>query len=244
LGQAAGRGVMTAAVFVPGLLCTGDAFARQCAAFDRDLDIQIADHTGQDSIGGMASAILAAAPERFVLVGLSLGGIIALEMMVQAGDRVSGLVLVDTGARADSAEQAERRAAFVGFAEQAGLRAAMEKSIPLMLHEKRQNDERLRETLFNMAESSGLEVFERQQRALAGRRDYRADLAKIASPTLVMVGEADAMTPVDRARELADGIGRARLEIIAGCGHLSTLECPDEVNGHIASFLRDYALLG
>ncbi len=235
---------MTAALFVPGLLCTGEVFAPQSAALARDLEISIADHTGEETIGALAGAILAAAPERFVLVGLSLGGIIALEMVVQAAERVSGLVLIDTSARADSPEQAARRLGFIEFAEQAGLRAAMEKSIPLMLHETRQNDPVLRETLLDMAESSGLDVFKRQQAALAGRGDYVAGLAGIACPTLVIVGEADAMTPADLSYELAAGIENAQLEIIPGCGHLSTLECPDEVNGMITAFLRDRALAG
>jgi len=235
---------VTRALFVPGLLCTGDVFAPQRAALSPALEIEIADHQGADSIEGIAGGILARAPGRFVLVGLSLGGIIALEMALRAPERIEALVLIDTSARADTSEQAARRRCFITFAAQDGLRRAMEKSIPLMLAESRQEDPRLRETLFAMAEACGLDVFSRQQGALAGRRDYVGRLGAVSCPTLVIAGEADAMTPPELAGELAAGIPGARLEIVAGCGHLSTLECPEEVTALIAAFLRGHGLMG
>lgn len=233
---------MVQILFVPGLLCTGEVFAPQIEALGEGHEISIADHTGHDSIAALARAILAAAPERFVLVGLSLGGIIALEIMAQQPKRVMGLVLIDTSGRADTPEQAGRRIGFIEFAEQNGLRHAMEKSLPLMLHEARQNDARLRELLFGMAEATGLDVFKRQQSALAARASYLDQLPSMSAPCLVIVGEADAMTPPDLGQELATGIPGAEFEMIAGCGHLSTLECPEFVSRLIASFLARNAL--
>ena len=194
---------MRQAVFIPGLLCTGEVFAPQRAALVDAFEISIADHIRDDSIEGIAETILAAAPERFVMVGHSLGGIIGQEVMAQQPERVEALVLIDTSARADTSEQAARRIGFIDFAEYQGLPVAMAKTLPLMLHESRLQDPDLKDVLVRMAEACGIGVFKRQQAALAGRRDYRgADLAAITSPTLVIVGEADAMTPLDLSRKL------------------------------------------
>jgi pimeloyl-ACP methyl ester carboxylesterase len=75
-------------VFVPGLGCTEDHFSDQIATFRGDIAISVADHTRPDTISGIAGAILAAAPHRFALCGLSMGGYIAFEIMRQAPDRI------------------------------------------------------------------------------------------------------------------------------------------------------------
>ena len=87
-----------------------------------------------------------------------------------------------------------------------------------------------------MTEETGLEVFKRQQEAIIGRPDNRPFLAEIDVPTVVIVGELDQMTPVKVAREMADAIPGARLEVIPGAGHLPTLETPEAVN----DILRDW----
>ena len=91
----------TKLVLVPGFLCTGALWAPQMAALADIADISVADHTRHDTMVGIAKSILAAAPERFALAGLSMGGYIAYEIVRQAPQRVTRLALLDTGARAD-----------------------------------------------------------------------------------------------------------------------------------------------
>ena len=93
----------TKLVLVPGLLCTKALWAPQMAALADIADISVADHTRHDTMAGIARSILAAAPERFALAGLSMGGYIAYEIMRQAPERVTRLALLDTGSRADRA---------------------------------------------------------------------------------------------------------------------------------------------
>src|ERR1019366_536693 len=96
-------------VLVPGLNCSARLYAEQIPALWRFGPVTVADHTRDDSIPAIAGRILAAAPPRFALAGLSMGGYIALDIMRQAPGRVVKLALLDTGARPESAEQTERR---------------------------------------------------------------------------------------------------------------------------------------
>jgi pimeloyl-ACP methyl ester carboxylesterase len=220
----------TKLVLVPGLLCTGALWEPQIAALSDIADCMVADHTGHDSLAGIARSILAAAPERFALAGLSMGGYIAYEIVRQAPERVERLALLDTGSRADTPERTAGRRDLVATAGREGMRRAQELLMPLLIHPSRFGDKPLVDTILQMAVDTGPEAFERQEEAIIGRPDNRPFLPSIRCPTLVLVGQDDALTPPDLAREIADGIPGARLEIIPDCGHLSTLERPEAVN--------------
>src|SRR5205809_3821515 len=104
-------------LLVPGLNCSPRLYSPQIPALWRFGPVTVADHTRDDTMAAIAARILAAAPPRFALAGLSMGGYIALEMLRQAPDRVLRLALLDTGARADSPEQRERRLRLIAMAE-------------------------------------------------------------------------------------------------------------------------------
>ena len=104
-------------IFVPGLGCTEKLFAEQIASLRGDVAISVADHTRHDTMSGIARAIRAAAPDRFALCGLSMGGYIAFEMMRQAPGHVERLALLDTTALTDTPEQTERRLKLIALAQ-------------------------------------------------------------------------------------------------------------------------------
>ncbi len=234
---------MTDAVFIPGLLCTRDLFAPQDAAFGSRLNIAIGDHTRHDTMAAIAAHILAGAPRRFVLAGLSMGGYIAFEIMRQAGERVSALVLIDTGPHADRPEQTARRKELIALGSAEGIEPVIEALLPLFVADDRLDDAALAGTVRRMAAETGTETFARQQRAIMGRPDSMPTLARIACPTLIVVGDRDVLTPPALAQEMADGIRGATLATIAGSGHLSTLERPEAVNAAIGTFLEQAALV-
>src|SRR5262245_10857853 len=227
----------TKLVLVPGLLCTGALWAPQIAALADIADCQVADHTQHDTMAGIARAILAAAPERFALAGLSMGGYISYEILRQAPDRVERLALLDTGSRADTPERTAARRDLIATAERGGVRRAQELLMPVLIHASRLGERALVDTVLQMAVDTGLEAFKRQEAALIGRPDNRPLLASIRCPTLVLVGREDALTPPDLAREIAAGIPGAKLVIIPDCGHLSTLERPEAVNRALRAWL-------
>ena len=199
--------------------------------------VTIADHTRDANIADIARRILADAPRHFHLVGLSMGGYIAFEVLRQAADRVGKLALLDTSARADVPEQTKGRYALIELARTKGLRAVNNFLFPLIVHESRNDDRGLRSIVDSMAEDAGVEAFVRQQTAIMHRPDSRPDLPSFRCPTLVVVGDSDQITPPNLAREIAEGVSGAQLEIIGKYGHLSTLEAPDAVNRVLVPWL-------
>ena len=224
-------------VLVPGLLCTADLWQPQLDAFGDIADISVADHTLHDTIAAVAAGILADAPDRFALAGLSMGGYVSLEIMRQAPERVTRLALLDTSARADTSEQVQRRTDFIKLSEMGKFRGVTEALLPILIHETRLDDEALVATIYRMAQDIGQVGFVRQQRAIMSRSDNRGLLGGISCPALVLCGRQDRLTPLDLHEEMAAGIAGAELVVLEDCGHLSTLERPDQVNAVMRDWL-------
>jgi pimeloyl-ACP methyl ester carboxylesterase len=224
-------------VLIPGLLCSPALWAPQVAALSAIADIRIGDHTQHESMAGIAASILAQAPDRFALAGLSMGGYIAFEIMRQAPERVTKLALLDTLAVADTPERRAGRHDLIALAEKHGLERVMEKLIPLFIHTDRLSDAALVAVVQGMARDTGVAAFKRQQMAIISRPDSRPTLATIRCPTLLLVGRDDVLTPVVAHEEMAAAIPGSRLTIIENCGHLSTLEQPAAVNAALLTWL-------
>ena len=225
-------------VLLPGLLCDEKLWAPQIQALSDMADCQVADLTRHESVTEMAAAALAEAPARFALAGLSMGGYVAQEIMRQAPERVLKLALLDTSPRADSEEQMVRRRGLIELAQKGRFKGVTPRLLPLLIHPDRQEDEKLTSIIFEMAEHVGMGGFIRQQKAIMGRPDGRADLAKIKVPALVLCGRQDALTPLEIHKEIAAGIAGSRLVIVEESGHLPTLERPAEVNMAMREWLR------
>ena len=225
-------------VLVPGLLCTAALWGPQIEGLSEVAEITVADHTRHDSMEAIARSILAEAPERFALAGLSMGGYVAYEIVRQAPGRVTRLALLDTGSRADAPERSAARRELIATGEREGVRRVSEILMPQLVHPDRLSDRPLVEKVLQMAEDTGFDAFKRQQMAIMGRPDNRPLLPSIKCPTLVLVGREDALTPVELSQEIAAGIPGARLEIIPHCGHLSTLEQPEAVTRALRTWLE------
>ena len=226
-------------VLIPGLLCTPELYAPQIPVLWRFGPVMVAGHTRDDSMAGIARRILADAPPRFVLMGLSMGGYAALEIMRQAPERVARLGLIDTQAHPDTPEQSERRRGQMAMANEGHLMEVADLLYPLMVAPGRHGDEALKSLWRRMAEDTGAEAFVRQQSAIMGRVDSRPSLGAIKAPTLILVGDQDALTPPDRAEVMALAIAGARLATIPGSGHLSPLEQPNAVSAALTAWLED-----
>jgi len=216
-------------VLIPGLACTARLFEPQMAALGAERTILVADHTRDDSIPAMAARLLREAPERFAVAGLSMGGYIALEVLRQAPERVARLALLDTSARPDSAAASQDRERLIALAQAGHLEDIHSKLWPRLVHPNRQADQDLQEVVLGMMRETGADAYIRQQRAIMARADSRPSLPSIEVPTLVLVGEGDAITPPEIAREMAEMIEWASLVVVPESGHLSTLEQPERV---------------
>lgn len=236
-GPSGGGSAGTPLVLVPGLLCDERLFWHQ-AGHLRDLaEPVVADVTEGSSVSEMAGAVLDAAPERFSLAGLSMGGYVALEIMRAAPERVERLALLDTSARADSPEQTEARRQLIQLAQNDRFEEVPRELLPRLVHPDRLGDVRLADTVFGMADAVGPEAFVHQEAAIINRPDSREDLPDIACPTLVLCGREDALTPVHLHEEMAALIPGSQLLVIEECSHLSTLERPGEVTGALREWL-------
>jgi pimeloyl-ACP methyl ester carboxylesterase len=227
----------TPLLLLPGLLCDGALFGAQIAAL-ADVAAPIAgDLTRHDSVAGMAASMLGEMPEYFSLAGLSMGGYVAQEIMRQAPHRVIRLALLDTSAQTDTEEQRTRRHGLIELAGVGHFKGVTPRLLPLLIHEDHLGDQKLVDAVIGMAERVGHDGFVRQQTAIMGRPDGRADLKRIACPTLVLCGRQDALTPVALHEEMAGAIRGAKLVVVEKCGHLSPLEQPEAVTAAMRDWL-------
>jgi pimeloyl-ACP methyl ester carboxylesterase len=225
-------------MLVPGLLCTRRLYLEQLPALASFGPVIVADHTRDDSVAAIARRALAHVTGPFGLVGLSMGGYVAFEIQRQVPERVAKLALLDTTARPDLPEQTEQRKRLIEIARGGRCAEIADLLFPNLVATARHSDEALRAVVRAMAEETGVEAFARQQTAISARPDSRPTLGGIRCPTLVLVGEHDAITPPDRAREIAAGVPGARLVVVPECGHLSTLERPEAVTRALVELLR------
>ena len=187
-------------------------------------------------VGALAEGVLAAAPARFALAGLSMGGIVAMEAVARAPERVERLALLDTNHRAESERVAAARGPQIEAVRAGRLREVMRDELkPNYLAPGPARAEVL-DLVLDMAMGLGPEVFEAQSRALMARPDQTDTLRALRMPALVLCGRHDALCPLHRHEAMAELIPGARLVVVEDAGHLPTLEAPEAVR----TALRDW----
>lgn len=202
-----------------------------------DREVIVADNRSDDTIEGFAQRLLDNAPPKFVLIAHAMGGFVALEVMRRAPDRVAKLALISTLASADGPAQTARRQGYIDLVESGNFDQVVEERIPILFPEEKRGDERLIGIARAMASDTGAEIFLAQQRAIMARIDSRPRLGEISVPTLLIWGEKDGITSRAHHDEIAEAISGARLEVIAGVGHLPTVEAPEVVVPLLADFV-------
>jgi 3-oxoadipate enol-lactonase len=176
--------------------------------------------------------------EQAVIGGLSMGGYVALALWRRHRKLVRAMILADTRATADTAEAAAKRVELIALARSDGVGAVVDKQLPGLIgkstREKhpdlidRVRSEMVRTTVDGIAGALD---------AMRTRPDSTPLLAGIDVPTLVLVGEEDAITPVKDARAMHTAIRNSRLEIIPEAGHLSNIERPAAFNTALSDFV-------
>jgi pimeloyl-ACP methyl ester carboxylesterase len=224
-------------ILLPGLLCDAALWAAQQAGLADIAEIMVADLTLDDSVAAMAARVLAHAPERFALAGLSMGGYAALAVLRAAPARVTRLALLDTAAAPDTPEQTARRRGLIDLASRGQFKGVTPRLLPLLVHPDRVAEQPLAGQVMAMAERVGPDAFLRQQRAIMGRPDSFPLLPTIDVPTLVLCGRQDALTPLAGSEAMAAAIPGADLHVVGRCGHLSTMERPAAVTAAMRGWL-------
>jgi pimeloyl-ACP methyl ester carboxylesterase len=216
---------MQTLVMIPGLGSDAVVWRRTIAVLDGKVGCLVGDTHSDTSLRGMAQRILDRAPATFALAGVSMGGMVALEMMKIAPQRVTRLALVDTSARPDAiARKAYRHLANLVVATTGNFARLSERSVGSLIHPSAPHD--VRAELADMGARVGATTYIRQNRAIAARTDLRPVLLGITIPTAVIVGAEDRLTPVTLAQEIHDLTPGSTLHVIPDCGHLPPIEKP------------------
>ena len=224
-------------VLLPGSMCDARLFAPQVEALSTGRCLVLPSLALDDAVEDMAARVLAEAPPVFALLGLSLGGIVAMEVARRAPDRVARLALLDTNHLPEPPAVAQTRASYVERARAGDLEGVMRDELkPRYLAEGPRKAATL-DLCMRMALDLGPDVFERQSRAISTRPDQSGALPGLAMPTLVLCGAQDGLCPPARHDAIAALLPNARRVTIAGAGHLPVLERPDETNAAIAGWL-------
>ncbi len=188
-----------------------------------------------DTLEGMARRVLADAPERFVLVGFSMGGFVARVLTLLVLERVSGVAFVASSARGYSDEETARRKAGYRPGDRPP-RAAGAVTTAMGLHPDREKDPVLLDRLRGMQRRLGAPVRKRQ--AALVRRDGYADLERIACPALVVACRQDRLRTFAETERMAAQLPHAHFEVIEDCGHMAPLERPHELAALIGGWIR------
>lgn len=225
-------------ILLPGTLCDHRLWGYQVQHLADIADISIGDLTKDDTIKGMAMSILANVPEKFALAGLSLGGIVAMEVVHQAPERVTNLALFNSNPNGPKPEQIEAWEKFIVMIDEGKFSEITERFLlPNLIHKKRLADKRLKATICDMAETVGPEAYKRQLKAVASRSDKTDKLKRIQCPTLLLVGREDAVCPVEFHKQMSHLIPNSKLVVVEDCGHLSSMEQPEVTTLYLRKWL-------
>jgi pimeloyl-ACP methyl ester carboxylesterase len=233
----------TPLLLVPGMLCSPRLYAAQVAALSRSADIVVPDwrhapFSAWDSWDGAARWVVAQMPaHKFALAGLSLGGMLAVEIMQFAADRVTRLALLDTGMRSQNETERAIRRGRIRLAEEGHFELVLGLQMSRFLPAYRLPDKPLVDEVLTMCAEIGVEIYKRQEELAAIRVDRRPDLAKIKCPTIVVCGRDDAATPLFLAEEMTAAIVGSELIVVEECGHLVTMEKPEQTNAILMRWL-------
>lgn len=216
-----------AMLFVPGFMLDDDLWRDVAPALADYGPASYADLSHDGTIADMAARALENAPSTFVLVGFSMGGYVAREIVRQAAERVSALVLIATSARGDSDVQLQRKAAIAGETGSAVFRGLSRSAVASSLHPDHADRVDLIARIQAAGQRLGGDVFRRQ--SLIDRRDERDELKMIHCPTLVIAGEQDRLRSRAEALELHQGLVGSRFEVIENTGHMVPMEAPERL---------------
>jgi len=223
-------------LLLPGMMCDSRMWRAQIDDLDIPTSIPLCDK--HDNFVDAATDILENAPEQFALAGLSMGGILALEIWRQAPQRVSHLALMDTNPFADSPERQSLRLEQIEQVLKGGLRSlAVDSLKPMYLAESNRDDDNLLNTILDMAMDLGPDVFRLQSLALKNRADSIETLKQINCPVTILCGAEDTLCPVAYHEYMASRISDCKFVIIDDCGHLASMEKPDIVTQELRELI-------
>ena len=227
---------MQAITLLPGLACDAELWREQVSALSALRPVRVSDvHSRFATLPEMAAALLAEQRGELLLCGTSMGGMLALEVVRQAPQRVKALALLASSARPDTPQLIQLRSDAIVLFEQGRLREVLQANVAFAFDPA--HAKALAPAYLAMIERAGATQLIAQNRAVMARADQRPLLPQITCPTLLVCGESDLLTPPEHSQEMAALIAGARLELLPTCGHLLTWEQPQRINALLIDWL-------
>ncbi|WP_341365494.1 alpha/beta hydrolase [Yoonia sp. BS5-3] len=225
-------------VMIPPLLCDARVFEAQIRDLSLDHAVMFAPTTRGERMEEVASQILTWAPSKFALAGMGMGGMVAMEILRRAADRVTRIALISTSAQPDTPEIAAAREPHIIAARAGRMPDVLQHEINSTWMAPTSDKVELVRLLHDMGRDMGPAIYVKQARALQRRKDQQATLRKIKQPTIVVCGRHDGQFPLKRHEFMAELIPYAQLEVIEGAGYLPTLESPDAVSDALRRWMK------
>lgn len=230
---------MHTVVLLPGLACDAALWRDQLPALAQRHRVQVSDvHQRHATLPEMARALLDEHRGPLVLVGSSMGGMLAQHAHRAAPQRITGLALLSTTARADTPELIRLRSEAIVEFENGRAEQVLRANAMFAFHPDHAGDRASVDDYVLQILRIGTAQLIAQNRAVMARADMRSWLADIRCPTLVACGDQDLLTPLEHAHEIAAAVPHAQCEVVQRAGHLMTWEQPALVNTLLLQWLE------
>jgi pimeloyl-ACP methyl ester carboxylesterase len=223
-------------VLIPGALATPKLWQHQENYFQSKVQFHYVDVLGSQSISEMANRFAKNAPDRFTLLGFSMGGYIALELFNLIPHKIEKLILINSAARTVSEKGQIERERSLSLINKGKFDFLISLIFKNSIHDKSKHD-----SLLPIAQEMALEVgsdnYEKQLNAILDKQDHSTLLSTIECPTLLLASKQDNVMPNERSEHMAHHIKNSELIYIENCGHLATLEQPEKINQILENWL-------
>ncbi len=231
---------MPALILLPGLAGDAVMWRHQLTALARWQPVVTDVHAHHDTIPAMAAALLRQHAGPLVLCGASMGGMVAMEALRQAPERIVGAALLGTSAQPETPDMRALREAAIDLFAQGRVAEVIEPNVGFAFHPANAARPELVEAYLEFVLRAGAGQLIRQNRAVIARPDARLHLPAVRCPVLVLCGQDDQLTPLARSEEIAALVPRARLVTVPECGHMLTMEQPEFVNATLQEWLAQF----
>ncbi|MBA2650853.1 MAG: alpha/beta hydrolase [Tatlockia sp.] len=220
--------------FIPGLLCTEEVWG-DLNLIRKKYQCYDADVSHFDSIEKIADNCIKNIPnEDVVIIGISMGGYVAIDIAVKLGNRIKKLILINTTSNSVNLETLSEREEAIKLAEKGKMKEIVNMSKGFCFFNPKDEWLFLEE---KMANQIGCEAYIKQQKAIISRKDNSNEISKIMANSLIIAGKNDNVISYEKSLYLFRNIPKANLIILDECGHLSTIEKSTEVYNYITTFM-------
>lgn len=228
---------MRTLVLLPGFMCDPDLWRDMADDLGRLGQLHYGNVYQDDTLEGMAQRVLSEAPERFVLIGFSMGGFVSRVLTLMEPERVTGVAFVASSAREYTPAERQRR---IQGALPGDKPRTINPGVALGLHPDKERDPVLLDRLRGMQRRLGPEVRARQSALI--RKDGYADLARITCPSLVVACRQDRLRKFEETERMAKCLPHSQFEVIEDCGHMAPLEKPHELAMLLGKWIKSAGL--